>query len=1117
MSIRKFVFLFSFIIFLSFAPKVFAETHVSGNIDTNTTWSLANSPYVVDNTVIILAGNTLTVEPGVIMKFSSSFGSLEVEGTLDVPGTAKLPIVFTSYKDDNAGGDTNADGTASFPESLDWRGIIFHPNSVGNISHASILFGGQYIFMSSGFVSFPMIRQNGGTLALDNVELSPYTSLVDGLGQTDGNTTIANSQIKNAGNSISISGGALSIHGSVIDGINYALKNDSANMVDAKNNWWSDPSGPTHINNPNGVGGRISGDVSFSPWLNVDPTIALITLSASPDVGFSGDATNASIEPNFGNTGTVFTFKTVYTNSFNQSPTSVRLVITRGDSNAPCQAIGGGGPPQPAFFFKQIFAITAYASEDDGCVMSLDMNSSAILHDGDYANGEQYVIKQKFPVGNYKYRIEADNTRYPETGSFAFQVNEDCCSSILFLPGIEASRLYKQKTALGLLVEDQLWEPNVNSDVEDLYLNIDGTSKNSNIYTRDIIKESNVPIPMGPLGQNIYKSFSNAMDGLVDDEKIGEWKPFAYDWRQSVDDIVNNGTKYQSGNVSLVATLQSLVNSTKNKNGKVTIVAHSNGGLLAKALLKKLQDDKVAGRNNLIDSVDVLILVATPEIGTASAVPVVLHGYDQEIAGGWLMDEVRAREVGRNMLGAFGLLPSREYINRVSASPVTFVDNLIPSNVTTKLVKTFGSAIDSYAEYKSFLFGGEGRINPTISQTNLPISLSQSLFAKTESLHDSIDSFVPPASLRVIEVAGWGLDTIASFEYYPRLDCGSNLCASYILDERPRFTSDGDKTVVVPSAQYMSVNGNAEKYWVDLPVHNRQLPLGLRRNRNHGDILEVTSLNNLIQSVVEKKDIIFDDVLKNSEPADNSNRLRLSIHSPVTLDAYDANGNHTGKICPLTSDFCYKEENIVNSSYVEFGEGKYLNLPEDQMKSIKLQGTDVGTFTYSSEKVLPNGTSITSFFVDIPVTTQTQAQIILNPSTQTPQLALDVTGDGTTDFIVTPNSAFDPVLFLQVMRKTVDSFDISKQQKNALEKRIDDTIKAIQKGKINKAKIKIEQFKKILIIYPKESDRDRRERERRNEREHERERREHRKPGQLSSADAQTLITLLNQLLDNLN
>ena len=683
----------------------------------------------------------------------------------------------------------------------------------------------------------------------------------------------------------------------------------------------------------------------------------------------------------------------------------------------------------------------------------------------------------------------------------------DCFSNVLFLPGLEASRLYTQRTDGS---EDQLWEPNSNSDVEALYLNSDGISNNSSIYTRDIIKETNSPVSLGLAGQNIYKSFFNMMDDLVSSQKIKAWKEYAYDWRQGVQDIVDNGTKYQNDTVLLVDTLQSLVDSSK--NGKVTIIAHSNGGLIAKALLKKLQDDKIAGRNNLIDSVDVLILVAVPEIGTASAVSAILHGYDQRIGFGWLMDGVHARELGRNMLGAFGLLPSKEYINKINASPVTFADTAIPSNATTKLVQAFGNALDSYAEYKSFLFGGEGRTDPAINQANLPISLSQSLFSQAENLHDNIDAFTPPANLRVIEVAGWGLDTIASFEYYPICENSSSLNCTFTLDERPRFTSDGDKTVVVPSAQYMSSMGGAEKYWVDLPTHNGQLALGARRNRQHKDILEVDSLNNLIKLVINKEEIIFDTVLKNTEPIDTSNRLRLSIHSPVTLDAYDTDGKHTGKICPADSEFCYTEENILNSSYLEFGEGKYINLPEDQMAKVKLQGTDIGTFTYESEKVLPNGTSTISSFVDIPVTTQTQAEITLNQISGTPQLALDVTGDGVTDFTITPNTNFDPIVYLQIMKATIDSLDLSKSKIKAFDNKVDSIIKAIQKGKINKAKLKIEQFKKALTIHPKENNKNRQERERKNEKE----RKENKKP-KLNPTDAQLLLDMLNKLLDNIN
>ena len=554
----------------------------------------------------------------------------------------------------------------------------------------------------------------------------------------------------------------------------------------------------------------------------------------------------------------------------------------------------------------------------------------------------------------------------------------DCFSNVLFLPGLKASRLYEQTGGS----EEKLWEPSGNGDLVDLYLNPDGTSINE-VYTRDIIEE--LPV----LGQNIYKSFSDTMDQLVLEEKINDWESYAYDWRQSVDDIVNNGTKDQNGTVSLIDTLQSLVG-TESKNGKVTIVAHSNGGLLAKALLKKLQDDKTAGLNNLIDDVDVLILVGVPQIGTAMAVPAMLHGYGEEILKGFIVDRLHARELGRNMTSGYALLPSREYINRVSASPVTFVDNALPSGITTDMVQTYGNVIDSYSEYKDFLFGAEGRVNPTPTQTELPINLSESLFSQTESLHNNIDAFTPPASLQVIEVAGWGLDTLASFEYYPKVSCISFPC-SFVLDQRPRWTADGDGTVVVPSAQYVGFTGNAEKYWLNILNYNKDNS----KNYEHKNILEISPLLDFISDTITG-DLAVSSYFETTEPVDPLNRFRISIHSPITLDAYNSEGNHTGKICEPGSGFCQIEENIPNSSYLEFGEGKYLNLPEEEMAKIVIKGTGAGTFTYESEEVESDVTTVITTFEDIPVTPETIGEVTLNEDSSL-TLTLDEDGDGIVD------------------------------------------------------------------------------------------------------------------------
>ncbi len=73
-----------------------SQTNVSGGIYANTTWTLANSPYIVTDTVVVFPGVTLTIEPGVVVKFDSS-NQLEIrQAQLIAMGTITDSITFTS-------------------------------------------------------------------------------------------------------------------------------------------------------------------------------------------------------------------------------------------------------------------------------------------------------------------------------------------------------------------------------------------------------------------------------------------------------------------------------------------------------------------------------------------------------------------------------------------------------------------------------------------------------------------------------------------------------------------------------------------------------------------------------------------------------------------------------------------------------------------------------------------------------------------------------------------------------------------------------------------------------------------------------------------------------------
>ncbi|MEJ2750043.1 MAG: hypothetical protein P8183_19375, partial [Anaerolineae bacterium] len=104
------------------------STDVGGVINSDTTWTLAGSPYVLTRSLSIAPGVTLTVEPGVVV-MGSADSTLAVYGHLDAVGTALNSIIFTSVGDTAAG---------------EWPGLYFLPGGTGHLNHVEVRYAGQY-------------------------------------------------------------------------------------------------------------------------------------------------------------------------------------------------------------------------------------------------------------------------------------------------------------------------------------------------------------------------------------------------------------------------------------------------------------------------------------------------------------------------------------------------------------------------------------------------------------------------------------------------------------------------------------------------------------------------------------------------------------------------------------------------------------------------------------------------------------------------------------------------------------------------------------------------------------------------------------------------------------
>lgn len=174
-------------------PSFALTTNVGGSISANTTWTLANSPYVLTSDVIVRAGATLTIEPGVVVKMNANTRQLTIQGNLIAEGTPEQHIIFTSIKDDRFGGDTGGDGpTVGAPGQ--WYQIrLTGPQA--SFKYTEMYFGG---WGSSTTVYASLVANGTGTYSITDSTISNSQNAgvtINAAAMTVANNTISNNAV----------------------------------------------------------------------------------------------------------------------------------------------------------------------------------------------------------------------------------------------------------------------------------------------------------------------------------------------------------------------------------------------------------------------------------------------------------------------------------------------------------------------------------------------------------------------------------------------------------------------------------------------------------------------------------------------------------------------------------------------------------------------------------------------------------------------------------------------------------------------------------------------------------------------------------------------------------
>lgn len=197
-SITLFVGLMALALSFALGVELASATSLAKTITKSQTLTAKSSPYIGTETTVA-KGATLTVEAGAIVKLQ---GRLDIVGSLHVEGSSGKPAIFTSVRDDTAGGDSNEDGNETSPAPADWAGIVLRPESQSSIDFAHIIYSGGASYVGAVYFECPCTGSQSITHSLVT------RSYHSGIDAEYGNPTIAHNTItENAWNGIRVLSG----------------------------------------------------------------------------------------------------------------------------------------------------------------------------------------------------------------------------------------------------------------------------------------------------------------------------------------------------------------------------------------------------------------------------------------------------------------------------------------------------------------------------------------------------------------------------------------------------------------------------------------------------------------------------------------------------------------------------------------------------------------------------------------------------------------------------------------------------------------------------------------------------------------------------------------------
>jgi len=432
---------------------------------------------------------------------------------------------------------------------------------------------------------------------------------------------------------------------------------------------------------------------------------------------------------------------------------------------------------------------------------------------------------------------------------------------VVFIPGIVGSRLSRAANGKEVWpdVASMLMSPS-DDYLDDLALASDGSQVSGReMAASSVIDKESV------LG--ISASFyGNILQALVADGYSSGTTLFAfpYDWRLDI----------KHAAAALADTIAAA--RAASPDGKISIVAHSMGGLIAKEYLGGLTD---------VSFVDKLVLLGAPQLGSPSAFKYLNYGdnlgFQIPIVNLDILNHGEVKKIAQNMPSIYDLLPSRMYVQ----------DN--------------GGYVQDFRNGSSAVLGFDAM--DQLMLANPADHRNAGLLAAADVLHGALDA-APVNAPSIYNIAGCAEPTVSGYRIY---DNG-------VVDIT---RTDGDG--VVPLVSAMDRSNGAKNYFIS----------GGATGISHVDLVSDTRAISLIMAILDGKVSSFAlpdgfstslDSCFPSTPlgASGGDSVEFSAHGAAGLTVKDNAGSFTGLNVSGTINL-----GIPDSTYEAIGDNYFITVP----------------------------------------------------------------------------------------------------------------------------------------------------------------------------------------------